>query len=174
MSNSVVPLVRAVTINYHHTTGSRAPSLDDDEEEEDRLHAMISMICSRNLTDPNVTKGFYQHRTTPSPQTSCPPLSPSFRSSCPYPRPCPVPPALSAAVCAAVDKLNSVEKAWVVSELRGTLKYDRMALSHLQHLGPIFIIRVLSSFIPPAVLYRSDPHGSVSTVHLILPLTIFP
>ncbi|XP_068561995.1 small G protein signaling modulator 2 isoform X3 [Cebidichthys violaceus] len=45
-----------VTINYHHTTGSRAPSLDDDEEEEDRLHAMISMICSRNLTDPNVMK----------------------------------------------------------------------------------------------------------------------
>uniref|UniRef100_A0A3P8S5Z9 Small G protein signaling modulator 2 n=1 Tax=Amphiprion percula TaxID=161767 RepID=A0A3P8S5Z9_AMPPE len=44
------------TINYHHTTGSRAPSLDDDEEEEDRLHAMISMICSRNLTDPNVMK----------------------------------------------------------------------------------------------------------------------
>uniref|UniRef100_H3DA59 Small G protein signaling modulator 2 n=1 Tax=Tetraodon nigroviridis TaxID=99883 RepID=H3DA59_TETNG len=46
----------AITINYHHTTGSRAPSLDDDEEEEDRLHAMISMICSRNLTDPNVIK----------------------------------------------------------------------------------------------------------------------
>uniref|UniRef100_A0A3B5QGX3 Small G protein signaling modulator 2 n=1 Tax=Xiphophorus maculatus TaxID=8083 RepID=A0A3B5QGX3_XIPMA len=46
----------AITINYHHTTGSRAPSLDDDEEEEDRLHAMISMICSRNLTDPNVLK----------------------------------------------------------------------------------------------------------------------
>ncbi|XP_059370502.1 small G protein signaling modulator 2-like isoform X1 [Carassius carassius] len=45
-----------VTINYHHTTGSRAPSLDDDEEEEDRLHAMISMICSRNLTDPNAMK----------------------------------------------------------------------------------------------------------------------
>uniref|UniRef100_A0A7N8XXM6 Small G protein signaling modulator 2 n=1 Tax=Mastacembelus armatus TaxID=205130 RepID=A0A7N8XXM6_9TELE len=44
----------AITINYHHTTGSRAPSLDDDEEEEDRLHAMISMICSRNLTDPNM------------------------------------------------------------------------------------------------------------------------
>ncbi|XP_066551918.1 small G protein signaling modulator 2 [Amia ocellicauda] len=45
-----------VTINYHHVTGSRAPSLDDDEEEEDRLHAMISMICSRNLTAPNVMK----------------------------------------------------------------------------------------------------------------------
>ncbi|XP_028857340.1 small G protein signaling modulator 2 isoform X1 [Denticeps clupeoides] len=45
-----------ITINYHHTTGSCAPSLDDDEEEEDRLHAMISMICSRNLTDPNVMK----------------------------------------------------------------------------------------------------------------------
>ncbi|XP_055082294.1 small G protein signaling modulator 2 [Periophthalmus magnuspinnatus] len=43
----------AITINYHHSTGSRAPSLDDDEEEEDRLHAMISMICSRNLTNPN-------------------------------------------------------------------------------------------------------------------------
>lgn len=52
-------IAQAVTINYHHTTGSRAPSLDDDEEEEDRLHAMISMICSRNLTDPNVMKGFY-------------------------------------------------------------------------------------------------------------------
>ncbi|XP_056329837.1 small G protein signaling modulator 2 [Danio aesculapii] len=46
----------SITINYHHSTGSRAPSLDDDEEEEDRLHAMISMICSRNLTDPNVMK----------------------------------------------------------------------------------------------------------------------
>ncbi len=52
-------IAQAVTINYHHTTGSSAPSLDDDEEEEDRLHAMISMICSRNLTDPNVMKGFY-------------------------------------------------------------------------------------------------------------------
>ncbi|KAI1893375.1 hypothetical protein AGOR_G00123090 [Albula goreensis] len=46
----------SITINYHHTTGSRAPSLDDDEEEEDRLHAMISMICSRNLTDPSAMK----------------------------------------------------------------------------------------------------------------------
>ncbi|XP_072557543.1 small G protein signaling modulator 2 isoform X1 [Paramormyrops kingsleyae] len=46
----------SITINYHHTTGSRAPSLDDDEEEEDRLHTMISMICSRNLTDPSVMK----------------------------------------------------------------------------------------------------------------------
>lgn len=62
---SVAPLVQAVTINYHHATGSRAPSLDDDEEEEDRLHAMISMICSRNLTDPNVMKGFY-HLNTPT------------------------------------------------------------------------------------------------------------
>lgn len=70
---SVVPLVQAVTINYHHTTGSRAPSLDDDEEEEDRLHAMISMICSRNLTDPNVMKGFY-HLNTPT-QPYCPPHS---------------------------------------------------------------------------------------------------
>lgn len=59
-------IARAVTINYHHTTGSRAPSLDDDEEEEDRLHAMISMICSRNLTDPNVMKGFY-HECHPLP-----------------------------------------------------------------------------------------------------------
>ncbi|KAI2656115.1 Small G protein signaling modulator 2 [Labeo rohita] len=54
----------SITINYHHTTGSRAPSLDDDEEEEDRLHAMISMICSRNLTDPNVMKGFYHQWPT--------------------------------------------------------------------------------------------------------------
>lgn len=60
-------MVQAVTINYHHTTGSRAPSLDDDEEEEDRLHAMISMICSRNLTDPNVMKGFYHLNNTPTP-----------------------------------------------------------------------------------------------------------
>ncbi|XP_075939467.1 small G protein signaling modulator 2-like [Anarhichas minor] len=59
-----------VTINYHHTTGSRAPSLDDDEEEEDRLHAMISMICSRNLTDPNVMKGFY-HLNTPTKTPPC-------------------------------------------------------------------------------------------------------
>lgn len=57
-------IAQAVTINYHHTTGSRAPSLDDDEEEEDRLHAMISMICSRNLTDPNVMKGFYHQWPT--------------------------------------------------------------------------------------------------------------
>uniref|UniRef100_A0A8C6STR8 Small G protein signaling modulator 2 n=1 Tax=Neogobius melanostomus TaxID=47308 RepID=A0A8C6STR8_9GOBI len=44
----------AITINYHHVTGSRAPSLDDDEEEDDRLNAMISMICSRNLTPQTV------------------------------------------------------------------------------------------------------------------------
>uniref|UniRef100_A0A8C9VNR8 Small G protein signaling modulator 2 n=1 Tax=Scleropages formosus TaxID=113540 RepID=A0A8C9VNR8_SCLFO len=50
----------SITINYHHTTGSRAPSLDDDEEEDDRLHAMISMICSRNLTDPSVMKATTQ------------------------------------------------------------------------------------------------------------------
>ncbi|KAG5836743.1 hypothetical protein ANANG_G00231810 [Anguilla anguilla] len=54
--NSTARLGGGVTINYHHTTGSRAPSLDDDEEEEDRLHAMISMICSRNLTDSNAMK----------------------------------------------------------------------------------------------------------------------
>lgn len=69
-------IARAVTINYHHTTGSRAPSLDDDEEEEDRLHAMISMICSRNLTDPNVMKGFY-HECHPHPTHSLL-LSPSL------------------------------------------------------------------------------------------------
>uniref|UniRef100_A0A8C4S5C0 Small G protein signaling modulator 2 n=1 Tax=Erpetoichthys calabaricus TaxID=27687 RepID=A0A8C4S5C0_ERPCA len=45
-----------ITINYHHMPGSRAPSVDEDEEEEDRLHAMISMICSRNLTAPNMMK----------------------------------------------------------------------------------------------------------------------
>lgn len=67
-------IARAVTINYHHTTGSRAPSLDDDEEEEDRLHAMISMICSRNLTDPNVMKGFY-HKCHPPPHSLFPTLS---------------------------------------------------------------------------------------------------
>jgi hypothetical protein len=33
--------------------------VDDDEEEEDKLHAMLSMICSRNLTAPNPMKGFY-------------------------------------------------------------------------------------------------------------------
>lgn len=91
--------MQAVTINYHHTTGSRAPSLDDDEEEEDRLHAMISMICSRNLTDPNVMKGFY-HLNTPT-QPHRPPLPrphSGFRRpslpptpSCPL-RPSPVPP----------------------------------------------------------------------------------
>uniref|UniRef100_A0A8C7G7C6 Small G protein signaling modulator 2 n=1 Tax=Oncorhynchus kisutch TaxID=8019 RepID=A0A8C7G7C6_ONCKI len=57
----------SMTINYHHTTGSRAPSLDDDEEEEDRLQAMISMICWRNLTDPNVMKGFYLSPDPPPP-----------------------------------------------------------------------------------------------------------
>ncbi|XP_041097137.1 small G protein signaling modulator 2 isoform X2 [Polyodon spathula] len=46
----------SITINYHHMAGSRVPSVDEDEEEEDRLHAMISMICSRNLTAPNMMK----------------------------------------------------------------------------------------------------------------------
>ncbi|XP_064425135.1 small G protein signaling modulator 2 [Latimeria chalumnae] len=45
-----------ITINYHHLATSRSASIDDDEEEEDRLHAMISMICSRNLTAPNTMK----------------------------------------------------------------------------------------------------------------------
>ncbi|XP_020862619.1 small G protein signaling modulator 2 isoform X2 [Phascolarctos cinereus] len=45
-----------ITINYHHLAASRAASVDDDEEEEDRLHAMLSMICSRNLTAPNLMK----------------------------------------------------------------------------------------------------------------------
>lgn len=49
----------AVTINYHHLAASRSASVDDDEEEEDKLHAMLSMICSRNLTAPNRMKGFY-------------------------------------------------------------------------------------------------------------------
>ena len=97
---SVVPLVQAVTINYHHTTGSRAPSLDDDEEEEDRLHAMISMICSRNLTDPNVMKGFY-HLNTPT-QPHCPPstreTSPRLQTSLSPPNPT-SPPRLHLPVC---------------------------------------------------------------------------
>ncbi|KAK2505520.1 hypothetical protein MC885_010125 [Smutsia gigantea] len=45
-----------ITINYHHLAASRAASVDDEEEEEDRLHAMLSMICSRNLTAPNPMK----------------------------------------------------------------------------------------------------------------------
>ncbi|PKU40645.1 small g protein signaling modulator hypothetical protein [Limosa lapponica baueri] len=45
-----------VTINYHHLAASRSASVDDDEEEEDKLHAMLSMICSRNLTAPNRMK----------------------------------------------------------------------------------------------------------------------
>ncbi|XP_036264365.1 small G protein signaling modulator 2 isoform X5 [Pipistrellus kuhlii] len=45
-----------VTINYHHLAASRPASVDDDEEEEDKLHAMLSMICSRNLTAPNPMK----------------------------------------------------------------------------------------------------------------------
>ncbi|XP_050785101.1 small G protein signaling modulator 2 isoform X3 [Gopherus flavomarginatus] len=45
-----------ITINYHHLAASRSASVDDDEEEEDRLHAMLSMICSRNLTAPNRMK----------------------------------------------------------------------------------------------------------------------
>nr|XP_032635329.1 small G protein signaling modulator 2 isoform X2 [Chelonoidis abingdonii] len=40
----------------HDNTASRSASIDDDEEEEDRLHAMLSMICSRNLTAPNRMK----------------------------------------------------------------------------------------------------------------------
>ncbi|XP_075450472.1 small G protein signaling modulator 2 isoform X4 [Ascaphus truei] len=45
-----------ITINYHHLAASRSVSVDDDEEEEDRLHAMLSMISSRNLTAPNTMK----------------------------------------------------------------------------------------------------------------------
>ncbi|XP_059127166.1 small G protein signaling modulator 2 isoform X1 [Peromyscus eremicus] len=45
-----------ITINYHHLAASRAASVDDDEEEEDKLHAMLSMICSRNLTAPSLMK----------------------------------------------------------------------------------------------------------------------
>ncbi|KAM9320301.1 small G protein signaling modulator 2 [Gastrophryne carolinensis] len=45
-----------ITINYHHLAGSRSVSVDDDEEEEDRLHAMLSMISSRNLTAPKMMK----------------------------------------------------------------------------------------------------------------------
>uniref|UniRef100_A0A8C6FJ04 Small G protein signaling modulator 2 n=1 Tax=Moschus moschiferus TaxID=68415 RepID=A0A8C6FJ04_MOSMO len=45
-----------ITINYHHLAASRAASVDEDEEEEDKLHAMLSMICSRNLTAPNPMK----------------------------------------------------------------------------------------------------------------------
>ncbi|KAL9826069.1 small G protein signaling modulator 2 isoform 3-T4 [Geothlypis trichas] len=40
----------------HDNTASRSTSVDDDEEEEDKLHAMLSMICSRNLTAPNRMK----------------------------------------------------------------------------------------------------------------------
>ena len=118
---SVVPLVQAVTINYHHTTGSRAPSLDDDEEEEDRLHAMISMICSRNLTDPNVMKGFY-HLNTPiqSHRPSTPETSPQLQMSLPAsPPPLLSPPFLPTSlhqlcppVCVLLDaEPNSVECA---------------------------------------------------------------
>ncbi|XP_038670399.1 small G protein signaling modulator 2 isoform X2 [Scyliorhinus canicula] len=45
-----------VTINYHHLAASRSVSVEDDEEDEDRLHEMISMICSRNLTAPKMMK----------------------------------------------------------------------------------------------------------------------
>ncbi|XP_049716617.1 small G protein signaling modulator 2 isoform X4 [Elephas maximus indicus] len=45
-----------ITINYHHLAASRAASVDDEEEEEDKLHSMLSMICSRNLTAPNPMK----------------------------------------------------------------------------------------------------------------------
>lgn len=110
--------MQAVTINYHHTTGSRAPSLDDDEEEEDRLHAMISMICSRNLTDPNVLKGFY-HLYTPikshcpiptpeiSPQLPMYPLvsSPSFLFLTP-------PTALPACLCAICSWAHQWGEGW--------------------------------------------------------------
>lgn len=108
---SVVPLRRAVTINYHHTTGSRAPSLDDDEEEEDRLHAMISMICSRNLTDPNVMKGFY-HLNTPPHRPSLPPLAITPSQVLPPLFP-PTPPALCACVlmCCCPTEPNSVQQA---------------------------------------------------------------
>ncbi|XP_072909377.1 small G protein signaling modulator 2 isoform X3 [Hemitrygon akajei] len=45
-----------VTINYHHLAASRSISVEDDEDDEDRLHEMISMICSRNLTAPKMMK----------------------------------------------------------------------------------------------------------------------
>ncbi|XP_078278703.1 small G protein signaling modulator 2 isoform X1 [Rhinoraja longicauda] len=45
-----------VTINYHHLADSRSISVEDDEEDEDRLHEMISLICSRNLTPPKMMK----------------------------------------------------------------------------------------------------------------------
>ncbi|XP_053130772.1 small G protein signaling modulator 2 isoform X2 [Hemicordylus capensis] len=45
-----------ITINYHHLAASRSASVDDDEDEEDKLHAMLSMICSWNLTDPKRMK----------------------------------------------------------------------------------------------------------------------
>ncbi|MEE6468779.1 hypothetical protein FKM82_008377 [Ascaphus truei] len=55
-----------ITINYHHLAASRSVSVDDDEEEEDRLHAMLSMISSRNLTAPNTMKGlaYCRHLST--------------------------------------------------------------------------------------------------------------
>nr|XP_028564546.1 small G protein signaling modulator 2 [Podarcis muralis] len=45
-----------ITINYHHLAASRSASVDDDEDDEDKLHAMLSMICNRNLTDPKRMK----------------------------------------------------------------------------------------------------------------------
>lgn len=120
---SVVPPVLTVTINYHHTTGSRAPSLDDDEEEEDRLHAMISMICSRNLTDPNVMKGFYHLNTPTRPccptltKPCCPPrdlTSASPALSClplcclrPSPLHLPTPPVPASSACVCSPRLRA-------------------------------------------------------------------
>lgn len=51
--------------------------MDDDEEEEDKLHAMLSMICSRNLTAPNPMKGFYPSPLPDPPHPPAPtPLGP--------------------------------------------------------------------------------------------------
>ncbi|XP_034995164.1 small G protein signaling modulator 2 isoform X3 [Zootoca vivipara] len=40
----------------HENTASRSASVDDDEDDEDKLHSMLSMICNRNLTDPKRMK----------------------------------------------------------------------------------------------------------------------
>lgn len=139
---SVVPLVQAVTINYHHTTGSRAPSLDDDEEEEDRLHAMISMICSRNLTDPNVMKGFYHlntptqpyrpHPPRPHPSLRCPSPPPTTQPDTPYQPllpPLPRPPPASSACMSATRGLAqqcAVGWGWLCLHCSGEVQVDAL------------------------------------------------
>ncbi|XP_002918070.1 small G protein signaling modulator 2 isoform X1 [Ailuropoda melanoleuca] len=134
-----------ITINYHHLAASRAASVDDDEEEEDKLHAMLSMICSRNLTAPNPMKDagdmIKMQGFGPSQGSSC--LSCSTRSS-PYATP---------SHCSCVpDRLplrllcESMKRQIVSRAFYGWLAYCRHLSTVRTHLSAL----VRHNIIPPA------------------------